>query len=112
MYDLLSNLGLELPDAVTTFEPRVVTGTLTTVGTDAALVKFNSENGPATGVLPVTEAIRGRGWAPGATHVLLQCEPALPRTRPTLSAVRPGFIEALLTGISPEVRDGRVRVMG
>lgn len=112
MYDLLANLGLDVPEAVTSFEPRVVIGTLTTVGPDAALVSFRSENGPRVGVLPVTEAVRGRGWVTGAVHTLLQCEPALPGARPLLSAVRPGFVEALLTGVSPEVRDGRVRVMG
>lgn len=112
MLDMLNALGIDLPEAAEGFEPRIVTGTIDSVGPDAALVKFYAGGRMRTGVLPVTEALRGRGWEAGAVHTLLQCDPLIPGIRPVLSAVRPGFVEAVLTGVAPEVRDGRVRVMG
>lgn len=110
MYDIFDQLGIDRPAGVDAFEPRVVTGTVRANNPDAAMIDFVGEDGrKATGVLPVTEALRARGWEVGSVHTLLQCDAG---PRPLLSAVRPGLVEAVLGGICPEVRDGRVRVMG
>lgn len=108
MQDILAAMGLEIPE-LSAFEPRVVTGTIKQTSPDMAAVSFMNENGQErTGILPITEALRSRPWEIGQVQTLLQCDAS---SRPMLSAVRPGLIEALLHGVSPEVRDGRVRVM-
>jgi N utilization substance protein A len=111
VYELYTSLGIAIPEAAEGYEPRVVTGTISAVNPDVALVKFTADSRTVTGVLPITEAIRGRRWEAGEAHTLLQCEPALSGKRPMLSAVRPGFVEAVMHGVVPEVRDGRIRVM-
>lgn len=110
MYDIFDTLGIERPAGMVAFEPRVVTGTIKATNADAALVEFTTPEGKTgTGILPITETLRSRSWAVGSEHLLLQCDGS---KRPMLSAVRPGLVEAVLGGICPEVRDGRVRVMG
>ena len=112
MYELFANLGLDIPEAVESFEPRTVNATITAVGPDSATVRFVEDGRMTSGLLPITEAIRSQPWETGATLTLMQAEPNGPGRKPLMSAVRPGLIEAIMCGHVPEVRDGRIRVMG
>lgn len=84
----------------------VVTATITDATPDVAVAAYG-RNG--RGSLPVTEFYPNRSWAIGGTYHLLNLNNS---TRPTLSAARPELIGMLLDGLAPEVREGRVRIMG
>jgi N utilization substance protein A len=94
-----------IPSLAGPTELKVVTATVTSATPDVATLRT------AAGVeayLPVTEFYPNRRWAVGERYQLLQVHGG---PRPQLSAVRPELITALLEGLSPEVRDGSVRVM-
>jgi len=83
-----------------------VTAVLSAATNDVALLSFgNGEQG----TMPITEFYPNRRWEVGASYHLLRLGQ---QTRPTLSASRPELITLLLDGLSPEVLNGSVRVMG
>lgn len=108
-YDPYDRLGMVPPPAVAAFEPRLVNATFIAVNPDVAIAKFRGPDGNEMhGVLPRSEAVRDVGWEVGARHLLLQQDAS---DKPLLSAVAPGIVQAIIEGISPEFRDGRVQVM-
>ena len=84
---------------------RCVSGVITEAGSDVALVRL--EDG-RTGRLPVSEFFPNRRFEVGQRYFLAACDDS---PRPLLSASRPELLELLLSGVVPELRDGRVRVM-
>lgn len=111
MRSIIDTLGLSVDDTDTDFEPKVVTATVVSASPDVALLR-TLDLGDGTSfdaVMPVTEFYPNATWAVGKTYQLLQLGPG---PRPVLSAVRPELLTALLTGVSPEIRSGTVRVMG
>jgi transcription termination/antitermination protein NusA len=84
----------------------VVTATVTASTADVAVASFGANT---NGSLPITEFYPNRVWEVGARYHLLNLNNG---ARPTLSAAKPELISMLLDGLAPEVRDGRVRVMG
>jgi N utilization substance protein A len=84
----------------------IVTATVTAATADVAVASFGT-NGH--GSLPVTEFYPNRAWEVGGRYHLLNLNNG---PRPTLSAARPELIAMLLDGLSPEVREGQVRIMG
>jgi transcription termination/antitermination protein NusA len=90
---------LSSPTPVTT-----VTGQVTEATSDIALVRLPDGR---TVHMPVSEFYPNRTWSVGGRYVLALTE----GERPTLSASHPDLIALLLAGLSPEIRDGRVRVM-
>lgn len=102
--NLLAQLGLAASE---TFEPRVVTATVVSASSDVALMRLHGTKTEA--VLPATEWFPTRRWSVGDTYQLLQMDSS---PRPLLSAVRSEIVEHHLSGVSPEVRSGSVRVMG
>ena len=84
---------------------RVVTATVRECSPDVALVEFGSESGR----LPVTEFYPNRSWALGSSYHL--AAGAAGDSPVSLSASCDELVGMLLDGVSPEVRDGRVRVM-
>lgn len=100
----LAALGLFDQDANPNF--RVVTATVTQASQDVALLTL--ENGE-TAIMPVTEFYPNKKWAEGMSYQLLKTDNS---NRPVLSAVRPELVGLLLEGISPEIRNGDVRIMG
>jgi N utilization substance protein A len=109
MDSLIESLGLVSTEDKSALYPRVVTATVTAANADTATLRFDGPNGPvANAIMPVTEFYPNRRWAVGETYTLLQLDAG---PRPLLSAVRPELVEALLIGISPEVRAGTVRVV-
>jgi N utilization substance protein A len=107
---MLEALGLE-PDGPE-FTPFLVTATCVSANADSAVMSFTHHATPVTGVLPVTDQVPGSTWTPGATAVVLVCEPPSAGARPRLSQVRPELVVRTLAAVSPEVRSGQVRVMG
>lgn len=109
--DTLAALGLADDDAIASAgEFRVVMATVTQAGADVARLAVRTPDGVGyEAVMPVTEWYAHRRWALGESYQLLQLAAA---PRPVLSAVRSELVESILTGISPEVRSGAVRVMG
>lgn len=102
--DTLAALGLFDEDADPDF--RVVTATVTQATPDVALLRTHSGE---SAIMPITEFYPNKRWTEGATYSLLRTDAG---PRPTLSAVRPELVGLLLAGLSPEVRDGQVRIMG
>jgi len=96
-------------DDILTPQPahRIVTGTVRTATEDVALVDLPDGR---TAKLPVTEFYPNRTWEEGARYHLALVDDN--RNRPLVSAAHPDLIAMLLDGHAPEVRDGRVRVMG
>lgn len=97
-------------DITTLTEPpasnlSVVTATVSAATADIAIAAFE---GNRNGSLPVTEFYPNRTWAVGSSYHLLNLNNG---ARPTLSASRPELISMLLDGLSPEVREGRVKVV-
>lgn len=108
--DIIEALGLRPFADTASFEPLVVFATVVAATSDVALLKVRSVDGPDyDAIMPVTEWASSRHWEVGASYQLLQLGAG---PRPVLSAVRPELVEALLMGVSPEVRAGTVRVMG
>lgn len=113
--DVIQALGLN----ASAHDPRVssqfpvVSATVTRVTPDMAVVRLRAQADQpgAVGLLPVSEFYR-RNLTEGATFLVQVVEPAEGGRPAVVSTTRPGFPEALLVGISPEVRAGRVRVMG
>lgn len=91
----------EVPDGATT-----VSGVITRTTPDIATVRIV---GGEELVLPVTEWVRPGRWERGDRVIAMRTVVA---DRPTLSLTSPALVTLLLEGIVPEVRDGRVRVMG
>jgi N utilization substance protein A len=91
----------EAPEGATT-----VSGVLTRTSPDIATVRTA---GGEELVLPVTEWPRPRRWARGEHIIALRTVVA---GRPTLSLTSPALVTLVAEGIVPELRDGRVRVMG
>lgn len=104
MSDTLAALGLF--DVAANPKYRVVTATVTKSTPDVALLR--TRNGD-TGIMPITEFYPNKRWQEGATYSLLRLDPG---PHPTFSVVHPEFVGLLLQGLSPEVRDGDVRIMG
>ena len=109
MDNLIATLGLGPDTEQAEADTRVVTATVVAANADAALLKFTRDGKSVTGVMPVTEFLPGRQWEIGDTLTALACDDS---DRPLLSLARVELIEALLAGVSPEVRSGTVRVMG
>lgn len=84
---------------------RVVTATVKECSSDIALVEFGGESGR----LPVTEFYPNRPWSVGGVYHLAATGSGVSPVH--LSASCDEFVRLLLEGVSPEVRDGRVRVM-
>lgn len=112
MDNLIATLGLTADPGSDDFAGRVVTATVTLANADSALLRFDTPAGPVTGEMPITEFAPGRRFEVGERVVALQVEPLGDGGRPLLSMVRPELVTALLAGTSPEVREGKVRVMG
>jgi N utilization substance protein A len=84
---------------------RVVTATVRECSADVALVGFGEESAR----LPITEFYPNRPWTLGASyHLAATAQGVSPLY---VSASCDDFVQLLLEGVSPEVRDGRVRVM-
>lgn len=84
---------------------RVVTATVKECSSDVALLTFGEESTR----LPVTEFFPNKIWQTGGTYHLAATEPGSSSVQ--LSAVADELVPLLLEGVSPEIRDGRVRVM-
>lgn len=82
----------------------VVTGKIIEATSDIALVSIPDGRNIH---MPVSEFYPNRVWAIGNHYVLALTEGA----RPTLSAAHPDLVALIMSGLSPEIRDGRVRVM-
>jgi transcription termination/antitermination protein NusA len=95
-------LSIENPNA---YVPMTVTGRITAVTHDAAKVTLRDGT---VGIIPVTEFYPDRRWVVGEQYTLLRLDGS---TSPVCSTVRPELVTGLLAGASPEIRDGRVRVM-
>lgn len=104
MSNTLAALGLFDVDANPDY--RVVTATVTKASHDVALLR--THNGDSC-IMPITEFYPNKRWSEGATYQLLRTDSG---PRPVLSAVKPELVGLLLEGISPEVRNGDVRIMG
>jgi transcription termination/antitermination protein NusA len=107
---MLDALGLD--QATDAFTPYLVTGTCTSANADAALLTFRYAGQSVTGVIPVTEQVPGTVWAPGTVATVLLCEPAGTGVPPRLSAIRTELVTETMASLSPEVRNGTVRIMG
>lgn len=84
---------------------RVVTATVKEATPDVAVLAFGEESAH----LPVTEFYPNRAWSLGGTYHLAATDAGVSPVQ--VSSNVDEFIEMLLQGVSPEVRDGRVRVM-
>jgi len=84
---------------------KAVSGTIAVAGPDVALVTLSDGR---TGRLPVSEFFPNRRFEVGQHYFLAVCEAG---PRPLVSVTRPELLELLLTGVVPELRDGRVRIM-
>lgn len=106
--NLLESLGINITES---YEPRVVTATITSASADVAVLRTVPIEGSSVleAVMPATEWYPTRRWEVGATYQLLQLDKS---SRPLLSAVRPEIIASLFAGVSPEIRSGAVRIMG
>jgi len=92
------------------FCPTVVTGTITAASADVATVSFTDATGTSrSGRLAAHEWAGPHTWQIGHTYTMLMLDPG---PRPFLSTADPRLIPALLDGVSPEVRSGKVAVMG
>lgn len=105
-------LGLEPDATVDGFTPHLIRAVVTSGNADATVLSFTYNGEPVFGVLPVTERAPGAAWEVGTEHTVVLCEPAKPTSRPRLSAVRRELIAETLASLSPEVRNGDVRIMG
>jgi N utilization substance protein A len=91
------------------FEPRAVHVTVTAANQDSALCQFEDSHGKSVrGIMPLTEFFPAKMWQIGHTYVALQCDSS---NKPLLSIRDSRLVEAVLAGVSPEVRSGQVRVM-
>lgn len=104
-------LGLEPDAGADAFSPYLITATVTSSNTDAAVLSFTHAGQVVAGVLPITEQIPASTWAVGETHQVVLCEAITPGGRPRLSAVRRELVTETLAALSPEVRTGTVRIM-
>lgn len=104
MSNTLAALGLFDVDADPDF--RVVTATVTQASDDVAVLETLDGE---TCIMPVTEFYPNKKWAVDSKYQLLRTDSG---PHPTLSAVKPELIGLLLEGISPEIRNGDVRIMG
>lgn len=105
---LLFDLGLL--DTPTEFEPYLVTATVVSANSDAAILTFQHGNKRVRGLLPVTEQPANSWWVAGESHTLaLLAPPTSPM--PRLSAIHPTVITQSLAALVPEIRSGQVRVM-
>lgn len=84
---------------------RAVTATITESSPDVAVCTLSDGT---VARLPVTAFYPNRVWEVGGRYHLA----ATDSTPPQLSATADDLVEMLLDGLVPEVRDGRVRVMG
>ena len=94
------------PDLLQPTFSRLVTVTVREASPDVAVCDL--PDGTAAR-LPVTAFYPNRSWVVGGRYHLALAEGD---GSPLLSATAPELIALLLDGLSPEVRDGRVRVMG
>jgi transcription termination/antitermination protein NusA len=84
---------------------RVVTADVREATPDVAVLAFGEE----AAHLPVTEFYPNRTWSLGGVYHLAATEAGVSPVQ--VSANVDEIVEMLLEGVSPEVRDGRVRVM-
>lgn len=108
MDHLIDTLTLD-QERVAAGEARLVTATVTSANDDVAMLTFTRDGATVTGQMPVSEFQPGRTWQVGQLVLALVCDDT---ERPLLSTVRPEIVEALLAGVSPEIRTGSVRIMG
>lgn len=93
------------PDLLQPSFTRLVTATVREASSDVAVCELPDGTSAR---LPVTAFYPNRSWSVGGTYHLAVSDGA---GSPVLSAAAPELISMLLDGLSPEVRDGRVRVM-
>ena len=84
---------------------RVVTAHVKEATPDVAVLTFGDESAR----LPVTEFYPNRSWALGGIYHLAATDASAGPVQ--VSANADELVHLLLEGVSPEVRDGRVRVM-
>lgn len=84
---------------------RVVTATVREATPDVAVLAFGDESAR----LPVTEFFPNRVWSLGGVYHLAATAPGTSPVQVSVNADE--LVPFLLDGVSPEVRDGRVRVM-
>lgn len=102
---IIADLGLlDAPAQGETW--RVVTAELVSATPDVAKVRTRDGH---EGHLPVSEFFAGRRLRAGDRYLL--CE-KLTEFGSQFTAAGPELIEGLLSGVSPEVRSGQVRIMG
>lgn len=100
---------LDAADSADGFDPRVITATVTAANDDVATVTYTNIDGTvSSGRLPVSEFGNPGKWVVGRTYLMLQLDDS---PRPLVSTADIRFVTALLDGISPEIRTGKVRVM-
>lgn len=106
--DVLSLLeAADLPEG---FSPRVVVGEISAANADVATVKFQRpDSTTGLGRMSVHEFAGPRRWVVGNSYTMLQLDPG---PRPFFSTADDRLVAAVLDGVSPEVRSGKVRVMG
>lgn len=98
---------MDLDDA---YPVRAVTAEITAASADSALVSFAGQNGQSTsGILPVSAYTAGPVWGVGDKLVALQVA-STPKAMVSMTDAR--IVERLFAGVCPELREGRVRVMG
>ena len=84
---------------------RVVTASVKEATPDVAVLVFGTESAR----LPVTEFYPNRSWSLGGTYHLAATDISAGPVQVSVNADE--LVQLLLEGVSPEVRDGRVRVM-
>lgn len=112
MTTMLEALGLDPDPTTDDFRPYLVNATVTAVNADTVAMTFTHAGHKVSGVLPVTEQPPGATWEIGKSVTVVLCEPVTPGSRPRLSAIRREIVAQTLASLSPEVREGRVRIMG
>ena len=102
-------LALLTDEETSSWCPRVVSATILSANSDVATVRFvDTDNTTRSGRLPVTEYASSKKWQVDEELILLQCDNS---ARPIMSNTDERLVTALLDGLSPEVRTGKVRVM-
>lgn len=104
---LLEQLGLTR----TPTDPYLVTATITSANTDAAIVTFTYRDEKHEGIIPAGEQIPGKYYKLGNTYPAVLLEEPKPHTKSLLSATHPHLIRQTLAGLVPEIRTGEIRIL-
>lgn len=102
---MLRDMNHPSSDLFTPTTVRLATATVTEASADVALCKLADGT---SAKLAITDFYPNRRWAIGETYQLAVVEESGSRK---LSAVPDELVVMLLEGLSPEIRDGKVRVM-